>query len=336
MKIISHIQPTKPPEAEHLDEGFPYPFLGFYSQFEQSQGNKVLLLCDSQGICAPLRVEKRMGFHIGRLLFPPLSKEGHRLELAGEKSFWEKVIAFCQANKICDTLEQPILLSNFKASPEKAQSCPFGYYHLPLQGRTEEDIFGGFQKRYRGAIRTARRKGAVVEYGFGQMESFYQLHKETSEREKTYFHPLAYFDQMKEQFTDMHLMVAVAYHQGQAQGSLLAAYTRHSANLLYAGAVPRPSDNGIIKLLHWEVIKALKATGCRELLLGGSRLKNTQGTKWGRIQKFKERFGAENIPGVLWKKPIHPVKGPMYRPLLGIYLKTRGMAWPKDLIDSQK
>jgi lipid II:glycine glycyltransferase (peptidoglycan interpeptide bridge formation enzyme) len=107
-------------------------------------------------------------------------------------------------------------------------------------------------------------------------------------------------------------------------------FTGAGGYYLYGASAEATTHDGIAKLLQLEVMKRLQAAGVRRYVLGGARLSDVAGTKWERIQQFKERFGSRLTEGLLWKMDLDRVRARVY----DVALRVRHGGWRRLVLDA--
>ena len=169
--------------------------------------------------------------------------------------------------------------------------------HLDLS-QNEEEIFAKFSKDARYSIRKARRSGVEarsLELEAGNLETFYNLLKETGKRKKFWVAPFKDLQAKAEAFRDKSALI-LAYHNSKlVAGALIlfydrVAYYHHAASNLEGRKLLAPY------LVVWEAIKLSKERGCQTLDLEGiydPRYKIYK--RFRKIGIFKKKFGGREI-----------------------------------------
>lgn len=106
-----------------------------------------------------------------------------------------------------------------------ATGQPQHVFWLPLAGRTQDEVFAGFNQLWRRNVRKAEKMGVGVSLGErGDLEEFHALYVETAERDGFTPRPLSYFVGMWDAMTGedvSRLRLYLARHEGD----LVAATT---------------------------------------------------------------------------------------------------------------
>jgi lipid II:glycine glycyltransferase (peptidoglycan interpeptide bridge formation enzyme) len=191
---------------------------------------------------------------------------------------------------------------------------------------------------HRRKIRVAVRLGVEVKFGRDQVACFARLHARCFEGSGIRVGGDAYYQELYDVLASAnHVHCAVVYHRGVPMGGAFVPYTRYAGYYLAGGSAAEVEPSGAIKLLHWEIIKRLRAEGVAKYDFLGARLSSVQGTKLEFIQRFKARFGCELQRGYLWKLDVrrgHAMAwDAMHR--ANAWLKGRPPA-PPDIIDQER
>jgi lipid II:glycine glycyltransferase (peptidoglycan interpeptide bridge formation enzyme) len=193
---------------------------------------------------------------------------------------------------------------------------------LALDGRSEDDVFGGISKSTRQRVRKAeeivervvRFDGRIPGSGVGEgfsgpaeppdvaLDRFYDLLLETGERKHFSFGPRdAYVAWWRAALRAGHLVYLEAWGSGPAPVAGLVLY-RHGDRLstVHSGdhARDREETPGALHLLRWRAIQLAIREGRSEMDLGGvdvagSRREPREGEPMWGLYQHKRSFGAE-------------------------------------------
>ena len=172
---------------------------------------------------------------------------------------------------------------------------------LPLAGRTEDEVFGGIDKRTRNRIRKADKELVVGEDP--DFDRFYDMLRATGERRHFGFGP-------REEFVGWWRRAASAGHLlfldarvGDAPEPLAALLCyRHGGRISTVHSADRADlrrdHPGALALLRWEAIRRAIAARCEEMDLGGvdvagARRIPREGEPMHGLYEHKKAFGAE-------------------------------------------
>ncbi|MBQ1282075.1 MAG: peptidoglycan bridge formation glycyltransferase FemA/FemB family protein [Oscillospiraceae bacterium] len=95
---------------------------------------------------------------------------------------------------------------------------------VPLAGRTEEDIFAGFEEEHRHGVRVALQRGVEVRTGGRELiPDFFSLMQQQSLRESRVVRPMEYYASLLENY-DGRATLSVAYHEDKPVSAILSIY----------------------------------------------------------------------------------------------------------------
>ena len=179
---------------------------------------------------------------------------------------------------------------------------PFATSLLDLD-QSEERLWQGLHGKHRNMVRRAQREGVAVTPGLDPV-AFHELLDATYARgggknrfSRTYLERL--IDRLGE-----NLITLSASHGGQLQAAACIPFDRERGYYLH-GAARADGIPGAATLLHWEIIRLLRARGVAAYDLGGVR-PETADPRLRGIFQFKQRFGGVLEPCWLWEKTTHP------------------------------
>lgn len=316
------------------NQNYPFPFLKSFSNFiSNNSTSQYILFKSNSGVLIPSKVRKSGFLKILQLLFYPISQDFSRLSSYNEKIFLNELLIFIKTKKICDRIEQNETYALFQEFPTNSKSVPFGTYEINLVDDIDK-LFYNIQPRYRSAINNASKGEIEIKFGYKVLKDFYSINKKTLERSKMWVFEYNYFEKMIEHMKN-NVLCAVAYYKGKPEGGVLCMYSNYGAYYLYGASEEKVSNSGLIKFLHWEVIKYFKGIGVGKYDFVGARLTNVIGTKLEGIQKFKERFGSTLVKGYLWKMDINIFKCWLYDIIVRISFKLKGLKLEGDIIEQE-
>ncbi len=311
----------------------PYLFSEKYAAFEKSRGFQYVILTDGNDTFIPLKISKRVVFHIGIFTHAPVNIARQLGEEEG-KEFLEAACTFSKQQFKCIRIEPASTLSLFRSTPSNAKFIELGLFSTELD-KTEDEIFGSFNSNYRNEIRNAEKSAIEIRQGRQEVKNFYACYADTHKRQGIPHEGLSFFETFYDKLGDEYIACFTAYYNNTLEAGIFVAFTGYGAYYLYAGSAARPLLKGSTKKIIWECMKAVKAKGTKQFVLGGARYKNVEGTKYEGIQNFKRRFGATVSDGYIWKKDLDTFSCRLYDLLFWAKCTLRSQPVPKDIIDSQ-
>ena len=164
---------------------------------------------------------------------------------------------------------------------------------IDLRGKTEDEVFASFDSGHRRKIRIAMKNGVEIETcGSEKTGIFYEMMKETTERDGFELRSEAYFKKLLDTFGD-RARLYIAYYTPEGgeripiAGSLSVEYG--DKFWYFYGASRNIHRNVMPKyLLQWEMIRRAISLGCSIYdFRGVSRFDEDDG-----LYRFKIKFGA--------------------------------------------
>jgi lipid II:glycine glycyltransferase (peptidoglycan interpeptide bridge formation enzyme) len=139
-------------------------------------------------------------------------------------------------------------------------------FQVPLAGRTEADLLGGFNQLWRRNIKKAEKAGVEVVVGtFDDLPAFHDVYVETAERDGFTARGLPYFQRMYRAMKaedEGRITLYLARHEGRVLAA--TTLTRVGAHAWYSygassntGRDVRPSN-----AIQWAMIRDSRAAGC--------------------------------------------------------------------------
>ena len=159
---------------------------------------------------------------------------------------------------------------------------------------SENDLLAQMHEKTRYNIRLAQKKGVVAKVYFGndmknQLENFFNLLKETAQRDKFYLHPIAHYQKIIDIFNDKIELVSAEY-EGKILAAGLILFSGNTATYLYGGSSSENRNLMAPYAMHWQAIKRAIEKGCKWYSFGA-----VNDTDLASVARFKQGFGGEAI-----------------------------------------
>jgi len=331
MKIFSYTDTSYPSADGLFTEDSPIQFTKGFAEFYTQYHKDVLYYFYSEKLNAyiPIRYFKIKLFRFGQILHSPV-QSNKELNEENQQTFYIELIEFLKSSDFCQRLIQPHPFGIMLAVPEGSSSCAFGTYINYLQQHTDEELLFTYDPKYRKAINHAAKGGAEVRFGWSEFLNFYKLYQQTTNRANIHCDSVDYFETLYRCLGDKQLDFGVVYDNGEPIGAILMLYSPYSALCTHAGSGGESKLYGAMKLLHYEMMKRMKARGVLYYDLVGVRIGSTNESLEG-VFRFKKGFGGELKQGFLWKLDIAPLKTKVFDMLMKI---KNGNA-TRDIIDQE-
>lgn len=183
---------------------------------------------------------------------------------------------------------------SFKAdAPELSTIQARNNYVLKINGRTKEEIFDSFHKKWRYNIRVAQRKGVECRIcGAEALDDFYTLMEETGKRDGFCIRSREYFNRMLDNLGE-HCRLYMCYYEGHPVSGAVSVqyagktcYVYGASTTLYRNVMPN-------YLMQWNMICWAVESGCRLYDFQGIPFyKDETHPNYG-VYRFKKGFNGE-------------------------------------------
>jgi hypothetical protein len=272
----------------------------------------------------PFTVLRKAIFRLVRFRVETIPVDGN-LDLAEEKSFLNGVVGHFRSIG-ADLIIPASTNAVFRTYPDGAVAAPYGTYVINLT-QTEDTLWGNLHSKHRNVIRSATKKGVVIQDGVKHLDVAYEMILTTLKRSRLDFTSYVAFRRLVLGLGE-RVKIMVAFHDGDPQGCAVIPFSGHSAYYVYGGSSPSPVT-GAMNLLLWEAIRFFRHLGVKRFDLVGVRISPEPGTKQAGLTMFKERFGGMLTEGYLWKYRLHRLPYLAYS--LGVRMLRGG-----DIVDQEK
>jgi len=163
-----------------------------------------------------------------------------------------------------------------------------GYYlHVLDLSRKTEDIFSGFRKSERNAVRRAERENILYRSGRSQplLKDFYRLYVGTRRYHGVPPQPFKWFSNLVKYLGDQ-VTIRVASKDTAPVAATMTLTFKTSIIYKYACSDRKFNNLGAMPFLHWKTIEEAKAVGATSFDLGRSDLHHSG------LVNFKDRLGG--------------------------------------------
>lgn len=186
---------------------------------------------------------------------------------------------------------------------------------VSLQG-SEEEILQAMKKKNRYNIRLAGRKGVEVQVeGESFLPQWYELYKETAERDNISIHSLDYYSTLfslagRMQPNAPELYILAARHEGELLAGIILSIYGDTATYMYGASSSHKRNLMASYAVQWEAMKLARSKGCLRYDLFGIPPTDDPDHPMHGLYRFKTGFGGRVIhrPGA-WD---YPVSRPVY------------------------
>jgi len=181
---------------------------------------------------------------------------------------------------------------------------------LELEGKSEEDLMMGMEKKHRNLVRRAAKDGVEIRQSTAPeaVERFINLHWQTMSRHQFTPYPKSYFRRQVEVFSERdQVSVIEAYLGEELLASAIIMYYGKVGAYHHGASSSKPEHRKIPAsyLLQWEAIKEAQKRGCThynfwgiapyDLDEKGKKVYQNPKHPFGGITHFKTGFGGERV-----------------------------------------
>ena len=184
--------------------------------------------------------------------------------------------------------------------------------------RPLDEILKGMKDRARRNIKVAEKKGVVVTcHGAEKLAEWYDLYKETSDRDRISLHPLKYYQKLFELAANQKrfdVRLYLASVDNDVVAGNITMFDGKEATYLYGASANRKRETMPTYALQWKAIQDAKAAGCLEYDFFGIPPVNDPKHPMYGLYQFKTGWGGSIVhrPGC-WDYPCSPVLYPLSR-----------------------
>jgi lipid II:glycine glycyltransferase (peptidoglycan interpeptide bridge formation enzyme) len=212
----------------------------------------------------------------------------------------------------------------WQRSGEQIQFCNTVLLDL---GPSEDELLAGMKQKSRYNTRLAARRGVTVRQGTAaDLDTFYALYAETSERDGFLIRPDDYYRDAWTTFLEENLAhILLAEVEGEAIAGLILFAFGDTAWYMYGASSAQHRKRMPNNLLQWEAIRQAKAAGCTLYdLWGAPDPLDESDPMWG-VVRFKLGLGGELAEGLgAWDFAGNRTAYRMYTTVLPRYLGWLG------------
>jgi lipid II:glycine glycyltransferase (peptidoglycan interpeptide bridge formation enzyme) len=182
---------------------------------------------------------------------------------------------------------------------------------------TDDELLARMHKKHRYNIRLAARHGVKVREGdLAELERWYELYRETAERDRIVIHTIDYYRELfRIAGTALGLRLYFAGHEQDTLAGIVVAHYNRGATYLYGASGNTKRNLMPNYALQWHAIRQARAAGCRWYDLYGipSDGDDPDDPLHG-LYRIKIGFGGETIKRCgTWDYPIRPVAYRLFR-----------------------
>lgn len=198
--------------------------------------------------------------------------------------------------EINDSIEKAnsykLIANSFRKAPKGIQPEQTRIIDLT---KSEDEILSQMKQKGRYNIKIAQKHGVAVKRT-DDIDAFYNLYKEMSQRQKISHREKRYFKELFDILSrKKYIGVFAASVKNKDLAGAVVTYFDDTATYLFGGSSDEMKNAMAPYLLHWEIIKDAKARGFKKYDLFGVSPKDKPNHHWSGVTAFKEKFGGEYV-----------------------------------------
>jgi lipid II:glycine glycyltransferase (peptidoglycan interpeptide bridge formation enzyme) len=183
---------------------------------------------------------------------------------------------------------------------QSAEQIQFKNTYIINLTEGEDELLARMKAKTRYNVRLTSRRGVNVHFGNeNDLDTFYRLYHETSQRNEFLIRPPAYYLDVWTQFLTSgraHLLLAKVEEEPIA--GLILFHFGQTAWYMYGASSSRARNLMPNYLLQWDAIRLAKQLGCtRYDMWGAPDNFDESDPMWG-VYRFKTGFGGETMRGI--------------------------------------
>ncbi len=185
--------------------------------------------------------------------------------------------------------------------------------------KNEDEILKGMKSKTRYNIRLSARKGVVVKQcGVEALEEWYDIYRETAERDKIALHRMEYYKKLftlsESEKDSPDLRIYMAEVDGENIAGIITSFYGGNAIYLYGASLNKKRETMPAYSLQWKAIMDAKAEGCTSYDFFGIPPADDPSHPMHGLYRFKTGFGGKLIHRYgCYDYPFHRISFAFYR-----------------------
>lgn len=164
--------------------------------------------------------------------------------------------------------------------------------------QTEEEILKQMKPKGRYNIKVAEKHGVRIrksDGSAGDVEAFYRLFRQTTDRDKFSGHPQKYYENMLTVLGHEKAKLYLAEYDGKIVAGMIVTHFKDTATY-YFGASGNEHRNVMAPyLLQWHAIREARKAGFKYYDFLGIAPENSPDHPWAGVTDFKLKFGGQRV-----------------------------------------
>ncbi|MGM0431712.1 MAG: lipid II:glycine glycyltransferase FemX [Spirochaetota bacterium] len=176
---------------------------------------------------------------------------------------------------------------------------------------SEQQILMNMKPKTRYNVRLAARRGVTVRScGSSCLSQWYELYRQTCQRNHIYLHDMSFFASLfqaaeKTPFAQEGVELLIAESEGDMRAAMFLLYSHGRATYLYGASANSRRNSMASYALQWEAIRRAKRRGCRTYDLFGTAPAPDPSHPMYGLYRFKSGFGGRAFHRMgCWDYPL--------------------------------
>ena len=260
-----------------------------WGEFQQKLGCKIwrwAVKKNKETIVQALVIKRQLPLGLSYLYCPRGPFFGDNYNKEAMEVLVDRVKSIVKKEKAIFFRLEPLKKIEFISSKLRVSSVQPNQTTILDLSMSEDEILKKMHSKTRYNIRLAKRKGVVIQES-KNIESFWDLLKQTTQREKFRSHVFTYYQKLLDcPFTKLYL----ARYKNKTLSAHLIIFFNQTVFYVHGGSSREFQQVMAPHLLHWYVIKEAQKKGYKFYDFWG-----IDERKWPGFTKFKMSFGGEKI-----------------------------------------
>lgn len=161
--------------------------------------------------------------------------------------------------------------------------------------KTEQELMAAMKQKTRYNVNLAEKRGVKLQISseIADIEAFWQLMKQTAQRDGFASHPKEYYKKMFEIFSvDGSIKLFLAQYDGKIVAANLVSFFGRTTTYLHGASSDMYRGVMATYFLQWQAILESKKLNSQYFDFGGVNGQTYQNEKWNGITKFKVGFSV--------------------------------------------
>ena len=179
------------------------------------------------------------------------------------------------------------------------------------------DLLASMKPKTRYNIRLAEKRGVTVREVSGSfLPRWYELYRETAERDRIVLHSGEYYQRLfdlAQEAPDVRLRLLIAEHEGDLLAGVVISQVGTSATYLYGASSNAKRNLMASYAVQWEAMRRVREDGCRTYDLFGIPPTDDPAHPMAGLYRFKTGFGGRIVHRAgCWDARVQPLRSALF------------------------